>query len=404
MAETTIRLKPARRVAQASRGARWYSGWAPARAAAVLRAGVARGDAAHDRRADREARQRDAPARAGRAPGPRPARARMDMMSTGVRTPVGIRIVAADPARLDALGRRVRARRGGACPARAARSTNRSGGETRLRVRRRRGGAGAARRRRRRAPSDRRPVAHRRADRRGRARGRRDASGAHRCPTCRRAARGRRSSARGHRARRRQRRRGSRCRSRCSGGPLRQRARADPHRARRAGRLCLRRPRGRHRPRWATSSARSARWTRRRAGDVALGPGERIEWTGQYELLAAGPAAASRHRAARGAARCWPCCSCSSAADRGADRAGLGPVRAGRQLLDAVPARLSAVGAGLGRPAFGRRPGHADRRGHGRLHRRGVLSAGARGTAAQPRRHRRRARRGYGAAPAARRS
>jgi Cu(I)/Ag(I) efflux system membrane protein CusA/SilA len=33
-----------------------------------------------------------------------PVRARMDMMSTGVRTPVGIRIVAADPTRLDALG------------------------------------------------------------------------------------------------------------------------------------------------------------------------------------------------------------------------------------------------------------------------------------------------------------
>jgi len=33
-----------------------------------------------------------------------PVRARMDMMSTGVRTPVGLRVVAADPARLDALG------------------------------------------------------------------------------------------------------------------------------------------------------------------------------------------------------------------------------------------------------------------------------------------------------------
>src|SRR5262249_55729731 len=33
-----------------------------------------------------------------------PARARMDMMSTGMRTPVGIRVVAADPARLGVLG------------------------------------------------------------------------------------------------------------------------------------------------------------------------------------------------------------------------------------------------------------------------------------------------------------
>src|SRR5262249_38292821 len=38
-----------------------------------------------------------------------PARARMDMMSTGgVRTPVGIRIVAAEPARLEALGAALR--------------------------------------------------------------------------------------------------------------------------------------------------------------------------------------------------------------------------------------------------------------------------------------------------------
>ncbi len=38
-----------------------------------------------------------------------PARARMDMMATGVRTPVGIRVVAADPARLDSLGTALRA-------------------------------------------------------------------------------------------------------------------------------------------------------------------------------------------------------------------------------------------------------------------------------------------------------
>ena len=31
------------------------------------------------------------------------------MMSTGVRTPVGVRVVAADPARLDALGAAVEA-------------------------------------------------------------------------------------------------------------------------------------------------------------------------------------------------------------------------------------------------------------------------------------------------------
>src|SRR6185436_417888 len=37
-----------------------------------------------------------------------PARGRIDMMSTGVRTPVGIRIVAPDPKRLEALGAAVR--------------------------------------------------------------------------------------------------------------------------------------------------------------------------------------------------------------------------------------------------------------------------------------------------------
>jgi Cu(I)/Ag(I) efflux system membrane protein CusA/SilA len=38
-----------------------------------------------------------------------PVRARMDMMSTGIRTPVGIRITASDPARLSALGAELRA-------------------------------------------------------------------------------------------------------------------------------------------------------------------------------------------------------------------------------------------------------------------------------------------------------
>jgi len=37
-----------------------------------------------------------------------PARARMDMMSTGIRTPVGVRVVSPDPARLDELGAAVR--------------------------------------------------------------------------------------------------------------------------------------------------------------------------------------------------------------------------------------------------------------------------------------------------------
>jgi Cu(I)/Ag(I) efflux system membrane protein CusA/SilA len=103
MAETTIRLRPRsewpRRPTQ-----RWYSRWAPSWLAHVL--GVAW--------------PAEAPAslpglveeldRTARLPGwtsawTAPARARMDMMATGgVRVPVGIRIVAATPARLDALG------------------------------------------------------------------------------------------------------------------------------------------------------------------------------------------------------------------------------------------------------------------------------------------------------------
>ncbi len=38
-----------------------------------------------------------------------PVRARIDMMATGVRTPIGIRIVAGTPARLNALGAAVAA-------------------------------------------------------------------------------------------------------------------------------------------------------------------------------------------------------------------------------------------------------------------------------------------------------
>ena len=58
-------------------------------------------------------------------------RARIDMMATGVRTPVGIRIVAPTPARLDALGVGGAGRRARACRARAARCTKALGGETR---------------------------------------------------------------------------------------------------------------------------------------------------------------------------------------------------------------------------------------------------------------------------------
>jgi copper/silver efflux system protein len=102
MAETTIRLKP-RATWPRVFHARWYSGWAPEPVKRLLRriwperepmttAELVGHLDAHTIR-----------------PGwtnawTAPVRARMDMMSTGVRTPVGLRVVAADPARLAALG------------------------------------------------------------------------------------------------------------------------------------------------------------------------------------------------------------------------------------------------------------------------------------------------------------
>jgi Cu(I)/Ag(I) efflux system membrane protein CusA/SilA len=102
MAETTIRLRPRSQWPQQPRQ-RWYSGWAPPglrRALGLL--WPEEGPATMAELVDRLDR-------ATRLPGwtnawTTPARARLDMMATGVRTPAGIRIVAADPVRLDALG------------------------------------------------------------------------------------------------------------------------------------------------------------------------------------------------------------------------------------------------------------------------------------------------------------
>jgi Cu(I)/Ag(I) efflux system membrane protein CusA/SilA len=103
MAEITIRLKPRAEWPRVSR-ARWYSSWAPS----WLRAPF--GLLWPERAQETTTELVDKLDRATRAPGwasawTAPARARMDMMSTGgVRTPVGIRIVAANPERLDAVG------------------------------------------------------------------------------------------------------------------------------------------------------------------------------------------------------------------------------------------------------------------------------------------------------------
>jgi copper/silver efflux system protein len=103
MAETTIRLKPKSEWPLVPRH-RWYSSWAPGWVKAPL------GLIWSERTRETNAELVDKLDRASRLPGwtsawTAPARARMDMMSTnGVRTPVAIRIVAATPERLNKLG------------------------------------------------------------------------------------------------------------------------------------------------------------------------------------------------------------------------------------------------------------------------------------------------------------
>ena len=103
MAETTIRLKPHSEWPLQPRS-RWYTGWAPPWLKHVL--GVGWPEQTPETIAELTAKLDEA----SRMPGwtsawTAPARARMDMMSTnGIRTPVGIRIVAPSPARLDSLG------------------------------------------------------------------------------------------------------------------------------------------------------------------------------------------------------------------------------------------------------------------------------------------------------------
>ena len=108
MTETTIRLRPRDEWPSHPRS-RWYSAWAPGALRRVL--GLVWPEQGPDTTAEVVARLD----RATRLPGwtnawTAPARGRIDMMSTGVRTPVGIRIIAADPQRLEALGAAVRAR------------------------------------------------------------------------------------------------------------------------------------------------------------------------------------------------------------------------------------------------------------------------------------------------------
>ena len=101
MAETTIRLRPRDEWPKIPRH-RWYSGWAPAPLQRVLR--LVWPDATPRTNAELvEELDKAAVLPGWRNAWTAPARARMDMMATGVRTPVGLRVVSPDPERLEAL-------------------------------------------------------------------------------------------------------------------------------------------------------------------------------------------------------------------------------------------------------------------------------------------------------------
>jgi Cu(I)/Ag(I) efflux system membrane protein CusA/SilA len=108
MAETLVRLRPRDRWPLRYHR-RWYSGWAPPLLAhALARLWPEKQPLTTDELKEELDRM-------VRLPGwsnawTAPVRARLDMTTTGVRTPVALRIVARDPARLDVLGPALRAR------------------------------------------------------------------------------------------------------------------------------------------------------------------------------------------------------------------------------------------------------------------------------------------------------
>ncbi len=107
MAETTIRLKP-RATWPKVVHARWYSSWTPEPVKRLLRRiWPERAPMTTDELVEHLDAHTYRPGWTNAWTAP--VRARMDMMSTGVQTPVGVRVVAADPARLDALGGAVEA-------------------------------------------------------------------------------------------------------------------------------------------------------------------------------------------------------------------------------------------------------------------------------------------------------
>jgi Cu(I)/Ag(I) efflux system membrane protein CusA/SilA len=106
MVETTVRLRPRDEWPRSSRP-RWYSSWAPPWLRGLL--GVFWPEQVRRTTAELiEHLDKVTPMPGWTSAWTAPARARQDMMSTGVRTPIGIRIVASDPARLDVLGAAIR--------------------------------------------------------------------------------------------------------------------------------------------------------------------------------------------------------------------------------------------------------------------------------------------------------
>lgn len=108
MIETTVRLRPPAEWPALPRR-RWFSGWAPGPLRSWLGAVWPEATPRTTAELVEELEER------AHLPGwvdawTAPVRARLDMMATGIRTPVGIRIVAKDPARLAALGEEIRAR------------------------------------------------------------------------------------------------------------------------------------------------------------------------------------------------------------------------------------------------------------------------------------------------------
>ncbi len=106
MGEVTIRLRPQSQWPAVSQ-ARWYSGWAPGPLRRLL--GLVWPEERRETAGDLVGKLDRATRLRGWWNGwTAPARNRVDMMSTGIRTPVGIRIAAADPERREALGSAVR--------------------------------------------------------------------------------------------------------------------------------------------------------------------------------------------------------------------------------------------------------------------------------------------------------